>query len=191
MSTTAVIEPAEDWPDIPERDGYEYVDGKLVRLAVGAGSTHVAYRLVGRVNRFAEPLSLGWALAPETAFQIWPTHPRKYRKPDGSFLRGDPFPDGQVPEGFVHVVPALVIEVVSPRDVVEALELKVVEYFEAGVALVWVLHPKTKSITVYRPDGSATRLTAAETLSGEDVLPGFRAPVGELFDRRLLKRGAA
>jgi hypothetical protein len=34
---------------------------------------------------------------------------------------------------------------------------------------------------VYRPDGSETVVAEAESLDGEDVVPGFRCPLGEIL----------
>ncbi len=185
MSTTAVLARPETWPDIPERDGYEYVDGKWVKLAVGLGATWIAHNLGDRVGDFALIEGLGLGLPHEVPYQIWPEHPKRYRKPDGSFIRRERLPAAELPEGYIHIVPALVIEVVSPRDIVDLLDLKVAEYFEAGVELVWVLHPKTKTVMVYRLDGSTSWLKPDDFLSGEDVLPGFRVPVAELFSLRI------
>ena len=47
--------------------------------------------------------------------------------------------------------------------------------------LVWEVNPETRTIKVYRLDGTVTRLHEQDELSGEDVLPGFRCPVAEFF----------
>jgi Uma2 family endonuclease len=52
------------------------------------------------------------------------------------------------------------------------------------VPLIWVIHPQSRKVLVYRDDGSANRLLECDELSGEDVIPGFRCPVRELFPRR-------
>jgi hypothetical protein len=46
---------------------------------------------------------------------------------------------------------------------------------------VWVIAPRTRTATTYRPDGSARLLRAHEALDGEDVLPGLRVPLADLF----------
>lgn len=80
------------------------------------------------------------------------------------------------------VVPELVVEVVSPTDLMKDVVAKVREYFQAGVQLVWVVLPTEKQVYVYE---SATRiqvLTPADELDGGKVLPGLRLPVGPLFE---------
>lgn len=183
--STAVMERPETWPELPERDGYEYDNGKWVKLAVAAGPTHISFNLVNRLRAYAAPLGLGWALAHETPFQIWPLHPKKYRKPDGAFLRPEAFPDGKVPEGFMHAIPEILIEVISPGDRFTELQVKIDEYFEAGVKLVWVLVSKPMSVLVYRADGTISQLRQGDVLTGETILPGFRVAVADLFDLRV------
>jgi hypothetical protein len=44
-----------------------------------------------------------------------------------------------------------------------------------------VIYPKTRTVHVFRADGTAARLTEGQTLSGENVVPGFSIPVTDLF----------
>lgn len=47
--------------------------------------------------------------------------------------------------------------------------------------MVWVVYPKTRSITVYRSLKNVKVLREDELLSGEEVLPGFERRVSEFF----------
>jgi hypothetical protein len=47
--------------------------------------------------------------------------------------------------------------------------------------LVWVITPSAKSVLVRRPNKTCTALDVNDSLSGEDVLPGFACPVADLF----------
>ena len=58
---------------------------------------------------------------------------------------------------------------------------RVRDYLDAGVRLLWVIYPDPAYAMVYRPDGSARMVRESEALEGEDVLPGFRLDLGELF----------
>jgi Uma2 family endonuclease len=49
-------------------------------------------------------------------------------------------------------VPILAVEILSPTDKQEEIDEKVDEYLAAGVALVWVVNPRYRTVTVYRPD---------------------------------------
>ena len=75
----------------------------------------------------------------------------------------------------------IVIEVISPGDLAYEVDEKIAEYLEAGVALVWEINPEKRTVFVHRADGSVAKLKENDTLSGEDVIPGFACRVGELF----------
>jgi Uma2 family endonuclease len=78
------------------------------------------------------------------------------------------------------------VEVVSPNDTSEEVDEKVIEWLKAGVRLVWVVSPALKTVRIHRPrtagNGSVSLLLAEDTITGEDVIPGFSAKVAEFFD---------
>ena len=75
----------------------------------------------------------------------------------------------------------LVVEVLSPSDRPGATLAKVADWLSAGARLVWVLDPARRLARVYRHDGSEQILTADESLDGEDVVPGFSCPLGDIL----------
>jgi Uma2 family endonuclease len=103
------------------------------------------------------------------------------RKPDASFVARGRFTDGVIPKGDVGFAPDLAVEVVSPNDFYDEIDVKVSEYLGAGVRLVWIVSPATKTVLVRRPDKTCAALDVSDTLSGEEVLPGFTCAVAELF----------
>jgi Uma2 family endonuclease len=58
---------------------------------------------------------------------------------------------------------------------------KIEEYLHAGVSLIWVIEPEIRIVDVYRKSGAIARLRENDELLGEDVLPGFRCRVADLF----------
>ncbi|MCB1144940.1 MAG: Uma2 family endonuclease [Leptospiraceae bacterium] len=46
--------------------------------------------------------------------------------------------------------PILAIEIISPSNQAEELELKIREYFQEGVRSVWCIYPKLKQVKVYK-----------------------------------------
>ena len=54
--------------------------------------------------------------------------------------------------------------------------------WNAGTRLVWVLEPVSKTVTVYRSETDIEMLTRDDTLTGEDVVPGFTCSVDHLFE---------
>jgi Uma2 family endonuclease len=77
--------------------------------------------------------------------------------------------------------PILAVEILSPSDTQEEIDEKVELYLESGVAIVWVINPKFRTITSYRPGTEPEFFNALQELSAEPHLPGFRVPVARLF----------
>lgn len=60
--------------------------------------------------------------------------------------------------------------------------MKVQEYLRAGVRVVWVVTPETRTVQEHRLDrAESRRLSEEDELCPEDVLPGFRCLVRDLF----------
>ena len=107
--------------------------------------------------------------------------PDTVRGPDVAFWSFDRLPADVVPIGYPEAAADLVVEVRSRVNAGENLTVKVREYFASGVRMVWVVDPEDRTATVYRGPGNGTVLWEDATITGEDVLPGFRCPVAEFF----------
>jgi Uma2 family endonuclease len=76
----------------------------------------------------------------------------------------------------------LIVEVVSPTDRWNEVRAKARGWIEHGAHLVWIVDPDERSVDVYVAGASAPLvLSAADTLTGDPVLPGFSVPVHALF----------
>ena len=91
------------------------------------------------------------------------------------------FPNEEVPEGHIRIFPDLVVEVISPNDLTTDTEERIADYLGAGTRLMWIIHYKTRAAWIFRLDGTGARLTESQSLSGEDVIPGFTCPLATLF----------
>ena len=120
-------------------------------------------------------------MPPDAGYRCFPHRPRLVRKPDVSYIRPGRLPNERIPRGDIPLAPDLAIEVVSPNDLYNEVDVKVSEYLDVGVALVWVVNPEARTAIVYRSDGSARRLREGDEIDGGDVLPGFRCRVGDFF----------
>ena len=65
----------------------------------------------------------------------------------------------------------------TPREMAR----KVREYFDAGCGLVWLVDPRTRTVAVYSSVAKPVILTEKQTLTGGDVLSGFRLPLRKVF----------
>ena len=55
------------------------------------------------------------------------------------------------------------------------------EYLANGTRLGWLIDPKTNKVEIYRPGQAVEVLQSPQTLSGEDVLPGFTLDLQLIF----------
>lgn len=160
---------------------YELIQGVPREMPMGGfGHGVVGVRFVTRVDRYVEEHGLGLVVGPDTGFRF-ERAPDQLLIPAGAFVRSDRLPPPERWHLVVDLVPDLVIEVVSPNDTGPEVAEKVAYYLSQGVTLVWVAYPRRRQIVVHRSGQDAKPLAADDFLDGEDVLPGFRLPVGELF----------
>ena len=180
-----VVSEAIDVPDdvvVPwDRRGFELIDGRLKEKPMGMEASAVGACLLRLLGAHIASNSLGHVFNSECGYQIFADHPTRIRKPDGSFVARGKLPDEKPFRGHSKVPPDLAFEVVSPNDFAEEVNEKVVEFLGAGVRLMWVLYPSTRTVQVFRPVGGAALLAADDQLGGEDVVPGFACRVGDLF----------
>jgi Uma2 family endonuclease len=158
---------------------YELVHGELVSRHTGAESSWVAGQLHLLLANHCKATGAGWVLPSDAGYQCFTDEPNRVRKPDVSFVSIHRLPG--LPDGHLRLAPDLAAEVVSSADRYCEIEDKVDEYLAAGAKLVWVVNPPNRSIRVHRTDGSVTDLRQADDLTGENILPGFRCLVADLF----------
>jgi Uma2 family endonuclease len=172
----------EDLLAMPGGENYELINGRLVERHMGILAGWVAGELIRVLGNHCRQHPLGWILpGGDAGYQGFPGSPRTVRKPDVSFIRYGRFEDEQLPPGYTRLAPDLVAEVISPNDTYEEVDQKIEEYLRAGVRLVWIISPQNHTVRIYRANGSSHSLREADVLDGEDVVPGFRCPVRDLF----------
>jgi Uma2 family endonuclease len=180
LATQALYTP-EDLLRLPDGNRYELVDGRLVEHNMGYLSSWIAGTIHALLWTFCRAQNLGWVAPPGAGFQCFPGARNLVRRPDVSFIRRGRLPDERLPEGHVRIAPDLAVEVVSPNDTYYEVEGKVRDYLTAGVPLVWVVNPQTRTVRIHRANGSLADVRESEELTGEDVVPGYRCRVGEFF----------
>lgn len=175
---------ADDLLTLPDGKHFELVDGQLVEQAVSPISSWVEVRLLQSLSVHVDRQNLGWVFSSTQGFQCFSDDPNRVRRPDASFIRRERLPNGLPQRGHFRIAPDLAAEVISPNDLASDLYRKTGEYLAAGVRLVWIVDPETRSVTVHRADGTGARFGEQDELSGESVVPGFRCRIAELFPPR-------
>jgi Uma2 family endonuclease len=182
---------ADDLWDIqgsdPNVHGWELVNGELVEVSPanlphGRIQSRLAHLLWNHVDRHG-----GGVIYTEGGFVLQvPGDSERVRGPDVAFVSNATLEaaGGEPEKGYARMHPELAAEVFSPANLKDAREFqqKIVDYADAGVSLVWVLYPDSRSALVHHPDGSSRLVRGSDAyLDGEDVLPGFRVALTDLF----------
>jgi len=160
---------------------FELYDGVLwEKDAMGGQHGEIEIQLTRYLAPHVLDRRLG-RLYPSDAHFIILRNPDKVVMPDLAFVRTDRLPPETARVGFMPVVPDFVVEVVSPSDRTVAVIEKIRLYERAGVALIWLVQPRTRSVTVYILGQEPRTLHEGDTLDGGDVIPGFQLSVADVF----------
>ncbi|MCA9950858.1 MAG: Uma2 family endonuclease [Anaerolineales bacterium] len=85
------------------------------------------------------------------------------------------------PDDFLDVAPELVVEIMSPYDRWSEIRRKLRDYFDAGVRVVLVVEPDTKSVAAFRSTTDSVEFEGDDILTVEDVLPDFKLSLADIF----------
>jgi Uma2 family endonuclease len=163
---------------------YEIVDGQRVDVPpMSVYTTWLASRLQSRLGSYVEEHGLGTCVM-EMLF-ILNAQRNLRRRPDVAFVSAERWPlDREIPTtGDWDIVPDLAVEVISPNDIFQDVLVKLQEYFQYGVQLVWAVVPEAQQVYVYDSPTHVRILTVHDTLTGSTILPEFHLPLASLFQR--------
>ena len=156
---------------------YEIVDGQPEEKAMpGARHSGICARLAIELGVYVKANRLG-GLYVEGSFQIGGNE----RIPDLAFVAAARIPPEGEPDSKWPMAPDLAVEVISPNDLYEKVYAKAMEYLAAGVKQVWLASPEHHMITIYRSATDITAFPEDRDLVSEDLFPGFRCPLREIF----------
>jgi Uma2 family endonuclease len=182
MSATTLLT-ADQLLQMPQ-DGfrYELVSGELTKMSP-AGLEHgvVEGRIHALLGYHVLKHKLGEIPGADTGFRLC-SDPDTVRVPDVAFICTERYRAVERKQAFCEGPPDLAIEVVSPNDTHSEVDAKVKGWLDAGTRMVWVASPAWRTVTVYRSTTDITTLTEKDDLDGEDVVPGFRCRVSEIFE---------
>jgi Uma2 family endonuclease len=181
MAQTALVT-ADELFAMGDDDRYELVGGVLVPMSPPHGFRHgeIASTVDFLVCGFVRTHRLGRTTGAETGYRLR-RNPDTVRAPDFAFVARGRITPEMDQSRYLDLAPDLVVEVVLPSDSAADVNAKVLEYLNAGALLVWVLYPQSETVAIHRPGATGQILRAGDTLSGEDVLPGFTCAIADLF----------
>lgn len=158
---------------------YELFDGEIIEVS-GPGGTHgrIAITLGSCLFIFAEENNLG-IVTGETGYHP-ADDPYNLLLPDVAFLSFDRAPD-PFPDKFAPAMPDTAVEIRCPSNTLAELRDKAQRYLRLGTNLVWIILPSDQSVEIHRSRRPVETLGIEESLSAEDILPGFDLELRRLF----------
>ncbi len=134
----------------------------------------------GDLSVYVRSKKLGQVFDSSTSYNFRDGQPK--RMPDVSFISHERVPAKLDEE--LSVAPDLAVEVVSKNDTVFEVEVKVRQYQQAGVKLIWIVYPFSQTVEVYRLNDKivAQRFGGDAELEGGEVLPGFKLAISSIFE---------
>jgi Uma2 family endonuclease len=164
----------------PDLARCELVRGELIMMSPGrARHAAIAMRIGRSLLDFVQSNSLG-EVFDSSAGYLLARNPDTVREPDVSFVCTERMRQQDL-DAFLEGAPDLAVEVLSPGNTAAKMREKMTEYFDAGCRVVWIVDPQRRSVTVHRPRSHPVLLTEDDTLTEQELLPGFSLAVREIF----------
>lgn len=161
---------------------YELLDGELRKMAP-AGQKHgrIIINITTPLDQYVRANQLGAVYAAETGFQLT-RNPDTVRAPDVAFVSSERLAKLGEVEGYWPGAPDLAVEVISPSDSYADVEDKVFDWRTAGTRLVIVVNPRKRAVMLYKSLSEISVLTEGDTIDANDVVPGWKLPVRNVFE---------
>lgn len=160
---------------------YELDNGRLIIMSP-PGFAHGAMEalIVAAFVHQGDLRGLGRTVSGEAGVILW-RKPDRVVGVDVAFVSSKSLPLRLSSEGYLETIPDLVVEVRSKNDSAVYVRRKVDDYLTAGVKVVWVVDPTIRTFIEHRRDTLPRTYHEADTVTVEDVLPGFSLPIASLF----------
>jgi len=167
--------------DNPDLRFERSADGELIIMPPTGGITgdrnsDLNYQLRG----WSRKNKLGKTFDSSTGFKL-PNGAN--RSPDASWVKMEHWNTltEDEKEKYIPLCPDFAVELMSPSDTLEKTRTQMREYMENGASLGWLINRKQQQIEIYRPNQKVEILNFPQTLSGEDILPGFVLDLTEIW----------
>ena len=158
----------------------EVVDSTLVEKVMGWQESLLAGFIIHWLHSFLEEKNLGVVTGADGMTRLFGD---TVRGPDVAYISWDRLPNRSLPtDPIPSIVPNFVVEVLSIGNTYSEMSRKRREYFHAGVELLWMVHPRERSVTIYRTAQDA-EVVYEGRVTGEQVLPGWFIDCEQLFSK--------
>jgi Uma2 family endonuclease len=166
----------ENWLSKKKTDyNYEFIDGQAIKKQPMKQNEFQIIDFLIRLFIKTAQYNQGDNLLTEAD-----TYIDEYRKriPDLAYFTSQQIKDAR---NGTKVVPAFVIELLSDSESFNDVEIKIQDYFKAGVQNVWYINPKTQTIHSYTSAKTVTIHAGSDECHAAPSVPDFRFIVQDLF----------
>jgi len=179
MGATTTLLSFEKFEELPDQPGKrELLKGELIESPPAEfRHNEIAHRIYKRLDAALDAAhALGLASELGIAYHEmgYKLASDVYVQPDVSVTHA-----GQAVDKYLDRAPAIAIEVISPSNSAEQMDMKTDLYFECGALEVWQVYPRTRHIMVQVPGGS--RFVRDHESLTTPLLPGFSLPISEIL----------
>lgn len=156
----------------------ELVRGEVLEMSP-AGDEHnvIAGNIFAYLWMWVKPRGVGTALPVDTGF-VLRRDPDTVRAPDVAFVLASRHV--RTPK-FHPGAPDLAVEVLSPDDRPSETAARIHDYLGTGTTEMWIVDPRSRSVTVHRVNAEPRTYSVDDTLACEDLLPGFHLALRDIF----------
>ncbi|MGV2831431.1 Uma2 family endonuclease [Myxosarcina sp. GI1(2024)] len=155
--------------------------GKLIVMSpTGSESGKRNGDLFGQIWYWNRQTKLGVVFDSSTGFKL---SNGAIRSPDVSWITSDRWNSlsDKQKRGFAPIDPDFAIELISPTDDLSTTQQKMKEYISCGVKLGWLINPDAREVEIYRQGREGEIINNADSLSGEELLPGLIVDLADIF----------
>jgi Uma2 family endonuclease len=168
-----------------DESNIELVDGKVVRYPMPFNEHgYVGNNFCVDLTNYVRKNKLGRVVNNDTFVKV-KDNPARVRGADCAYLSFARYPATKKMTRTAmsgETLPELVAEVKSPSDTWPEVKIKVNDYLQAGVTVVIVLDPDTKSVKRFDKDGEKETVPETGTLTIPELFPDFACAVAGLFE---------
>ncbi len=175
--TVAAFEAFAGRPENQDKT-FEWINGEIIEVPSNPYVSKIAGNISGEIYIYLKSNDLGHLTGEAGGYIVGG---ERYA-PDVAFISYERQP--RLPnQGYNPNPPELVVEVISDPDNAEeqrTLRLKLSSYLASQV-VVWIVNPKTRRVEIHRHGEPASEFDESGVLTVEDILPGFKLPVKDIF----------
>src|SRR5215211_1422892 len=154
----------------------ELIEGEIVDIPMGGARQGIAMaHLLADLVRYLDTHQAGIAFGTRTGFVVT-RNPDSVLAPSVGVVLAERLPERDIWEGFVPFAPDLAVEIELTESYNDVIARKAALYRTNGSKCVWVVRPKSLTVTVFRTKAVEEALGLDDVLDGGDLLPGFRLP---------------